>query len=76
MMDQETKLAAKKDMIKIMADLGVTDEESLDSQTEEEGAVLYENLKAGIVEVYDLDDDDMEMLFDEIIEDSFRFTIN
>lgn len=72
MMDKETKNAAKQDMIKILANFGITDEESLDCQDDEEGAELYEDLKAGILEPYDLDDHDMELLFEEIINDSFQ----
>ena len=34
---------------------------------EEEGLELYEDLKAGVVEVFDLDDDEMGEILDEVL---------
>lgn len=41
----------------------------------EEGLVLYENLKAGVVEAFDLDDDEMGEILEKVLweypEDNF-----
>ena len=67
MTDDERKLA-KKATAKILKEFGVYSEDDWYNQDEVEGAVLYENLKAGVVEEYDVDDDDMNEILEELFD--------
>ncbi len=53
--------------IKILDRYGIKNSGDWYNQDEEEGAELYENIKAGVVEVYDLDDNEMNDIIDEIL---------
>lgn len=57
----------KNTMLKILAEFNINSTEDWYSQDEEEGLELYESLKAGVLEEYNLTDNDMEELLDEIL---------
>lgn len=58
---------AKKAALKILKDFGINNGEDFLARGEEDVAVLYENLKAGVLEEYDIDEDDMEEILNEIL---------
>lgn len=66
-MSKKDKIAAKKAAIEILNEYGIKNDNDFYSQDEEEGAVLYENLKAGVLEEFNLDDEDMDEILDEIL---------
>ena len=45
----------------------IKSQEDFENQSEEEGAELYCRIEAGILEVYDVDEDTLEELFNEIL---------
>lgn len=53
--------------IKILDRYGIKNSDGWYNQDEEEGAELYESIKAGVVEVYDVDDNEMNDIIDEIL---------
>lgn len=59
-------MTAKEAAEKIMHEFGVYTEEDWYNIDGEEGMELYEEMKAGVLEEYDLTDSDMEDLLDEI----------
>ncbi len=66
------KLCSQVDLAKIAAakilkEFGIENNEDFYSQDEEDGAVLYENLKAGVLEEYDITEEDMEDILEEIL---------
>lgn len=65
--EQKSRQAAKDELISILEDMGIRSQEDFESQSEEEGAELYERIEAGILEVYDVDEDTIEELFEEIL---------
>lgn len=66
-MSKKDKIAAKKAAIGILNEYGIKNDNDFYSQDEEEGAELYENLKAGVLEEFNLDDEDMAEILDEIL---------
>lgn len=53
--------------IKILDRYGIKNSSDWYGQDEEEGAELYESIKAGVVEVYDVNDNEMNDIIDEIL---------
>lgn len=66
-MNKKDKIATKKVAIEILNEYGIKNDNDLYSQDCEQVAELYGYLKAGVLEEYDLDDDDMVELLDEIL---------
>ena len=66
-MDIEQRNAATDAVIKILDKYGIKNSNDWYNQDEEEGLVLYEDMKAGVIEMYDIDDDDMEEILEEIL---------
>ncbi|MCI8408453.1 MAG: hypothetical protein HFJ09_04180 [Lachnospiraceae bacterium] len=66
-MNKNDKIAAKKATIKILNEYGIKNDNDFYSQEFEQRAELFENLKAGVLEEYNLDDDDMDEILDEIL---------
>lgn len=66
-MNKKDKIAAKKAAIEILNRYGIKNDNDFYSQDEEEGAELYENLKAGVLEEFDLTHEDMGEILDEIL---------
>lgn len=66
-MDINQRNAATDAVIRILDEYGIKNSDDWYNQDEEEGAVLYENLKAGVIEKYDIDDGDMEEILDEVL---------
>ncbi len=65
--EQKSRQAAKDELISILEDLGIKSQEDFENQSEEERAELYCRIEAGILEVYDVDEDTLEELFNEIL---------
>jgi len=65
--EQKSRQAAKDELLSILEDLGIKSQEDFENQSEEEGEELYERIEAGILEVYDVDEETLEELFDEIL---------
>ena len=55
--------------IKLLREYGIVTEADFQNLDEEEGAVVYENLKAGIMEEYDMDWDELDELLAEIFDE-------
>lgn len=66
-MNKKDKIAAKKAAIEILNEYGIKNDNDFYSMDIEKGDELYQNLKAGVLEEYDLEEDDMEELLDEIL---------
>lgn len=66
-MNKKDKIAAKKAAIEILNEYGIKNDNDFYSQDDEEGDELYENLKAGVLEEFNLDDEDMDEILDEIL---------
>ena len=58
----------KQATIKILREYNVISEKDFYEMDEELSCVLYENLKAGILEEFDIDDDEMNDLLNDILE--------
>lgn len=59
--------AAKKIARKILEEYGIKTADDFYNQNGEDIAVVYENLKAGVMEEYNLNDDDMNEILEEIL---------
>lgn len=59
----------KQEILKILEEYKITSSEQWEMVDEETGCVLYERLKAGVVEPFDLEEDEMGWILDEILED-------
>lgn len=68
-MEDEERNEIKEALINLFKDHGITTMEEFESVDEEEGAVMYEDLKAGILEVFDLPD--LELI-DELTEEILK----
>jgi len=66
-MDIEQRNAVTDAVIKILDRYGIKSSDDWYNQDEEEGAELYENMKAGVIEMYDIDDEDMEDILEEVL---------
>lgn len=66
-MDIEQRNAATDAVIKILDRYGIKSSDDWYNQDEEEGAELYDNMKAGVIEMYDIDDEDMEDILEEVL---------
>ena len=66
-MEQEERNEIIEALTAFFLDHGITTMEEFESLDEEAGAELYEDLKAGILEVFDVDWDLMDELTDEIL---------
>lgn len=65
--EQKSREAAKDELISILEDLGIKSQEDFFAKGEEVGEELYERIEAGILEVYDVDEDTIEELLEEIL---------
>lgn len=54
--------------IELLKEYGIETGEDFQNLDEEEGAVVYENLKAGIMEEYDISWDELDELLEELFE--------
>ena len=52
----------------MLAGYGINNYNDWDNQDEEEGMELYENMKAGILEEFGIDDNDMNNILEEIFD--------
>ncbi|MBD5087873.1 MAG: hypothetical protein HDT30_03505 [Clostridiales bacterium] len=66
-MNKKDKIAAKKAAIEILNEYGIKNLNDFNSQDDEEGDEMYGYLKAGVLEEFDLDDEDMDELLYEIL---------
>lgn len=67
-MDKEEKQLIINETIKMLDEYGVGSYDDWDNQDEEESMELYENMKAGILEKFGIDDEDMNIILDEIFD--------
>ncbi len=68
-MDKEEKQLIINETIKMLDEYGVNSYDDWDNQDEEESMELYENMKAGILEKFGIDDEDMNIILDEIFDE-------
>lgn len=66
-MNREDYEEIKQEIVKILRHFQITSSEEWYTMDEEEGCELYEDLKAGVVEVFDLDDDEMGEILDDVL---------
>lgn len=66
--DREGMEEIKQEIMKILKECGINSAVQFEATDGEEGNVLYERLKAGVVEVFDPDDDEMGEILDEVLE--------
>lgn len=59
----------EQEILKILKEYKITSSKQWHRIDEETGSVLYERLKAGVIEVFDLEDEEMAWILDEILED-------
>lgn len=67
-MDKEEKQLIISATIEMLAGYGINNYNDWDNQDEEEGMELYENMKAGILEEFGIDDNDMNNILEEIFD--------
>ncbi|MDE7211936.1 MAG: hypothetical protein K2O03_10930 [Lachnospiraceae bacterium] len=67
-MDREDYEEIKQEIVKILKHFKVASPEDWDALDEWEGCELYEDLKAGVVEVFNLDDDEMGEILEEVFD--------
>lgn len=68
-MDKEEKQLIINETIKMLDEYGVSSYDDWDNQDEEESMELYENMKAGILEKFGIDDEDMNIILNEIFDE-------
>lgn len=67
-MDIIKKEEATRAVLEILYEYGIKTYDDWYNQDEQESLELYESMKAGVIEVYDISDDDMENILGEILE--------
>lgn len=67
-MTKKHKDEIRQAIIKILKEYNITSVESLEAMDEELGCELYENLKAGVLEEFDLKEAVMEKIFNEVVQ--------
>lgn len=67
-MDKEEKQLIINATIKMLEEYGISNNNDWDNQDEEESMELYENMKAGILEEFGIDDSDMNSILEEIFD--------
>lgn len=67
-MDKEEKQLIINETIKMLGEYGISNYDDWDNQDEEESMELYENMKAGILEEFGIDDGDMDSILEEIFD--------
>lgn len=56
-----------RETTEILAEQGIKNSDDLYSKSGDELAIVFETLKSGVLEKYDLNDDDMEDILEEIL---------
>ena len=67
-MDKEEKQLIINATIDMLTGYGINNYNDWDNQDEEESMELYENMKAGILEEFGIDDNDMNNILEEIFD--------
>ena len=67
-MDKEEKQLIINATIEMLTGYGINNYNDWDNQDEEESKELYENMKAGILEEFGIDDNDMNNILEEIFD--------
>ncbi len=67
-MDKEEKQLIINATIEMLTGYGINNYNDWDNQDEEESMELYENMKAGILEEFGIDDNDMDNILEEIFD--------
>lgn len=67
-MDKEEKQLIINATIEMLTGYGIHNYNDWDNQDEEESMELYENMKAGILEEFGIDDNDMNNILEEIFD--------
>ena len=67
-MDKEEKQLIINATIEMSTGYGINNYNDWDNQDEEESMELYENMKAGILEEFGIDDNDMNNILEEIFD--------
>ena len=66
-MNEEQRNEIKSAIEKILAEYNVTTDEDFEALKEETILEVYENLKVEVLEEYNLDNDEMDELLDEVL---------
>lgn len=66
-MGRTDREAAKAAAEHILKDFGILTMEDYENLEEVDGAVLYENLKAGVLEEFDVEEDELWEILEEIV---------
>ena len=67
-MDKEEKQLIINATIEMLTGYGINNYNDWDNQDEEESMELYENMKAGILAEFGIDDNDMNNILEEIFD--------
>ncbi len=67
-MNREDEEEIKQAIVKILKRYKVMSMEQFETMDEDDGNELYESLKAGVVEEFNLDDDEMGEVLEEVLE--------
>lgn len=67
-MDKKEKQLIINATIEMLGEYGINSYDGWDNQDKEEGMELYENMKAGILEEFGIDDSDMDSILEEIFD--------
>ena len=67
-MDKEEKQLIINATIEMLTGYGINNYNDWDNHDEEESMELYENMKAGILEEFGIDDNDMNNILEEIFD--------
>ena len=68
-MDREDYEEIKQAIAEIFQEYNVKSLEEWDAMDDDDANALYENLKAGVLETFGLDDDEMAEILDEVLEE-------
>ena len=66
-MDMHDKEAAVREATEILAEQGIKNSDDLYTKSGDELAIVFETLKSGVLEKYDLSDENMEDILEEIL---------
>ncbi len=71
-MNKKKYSAAKRATAQILKEYNILSSKELYSMDSYTGCILYQNLKAGVLEQFDIDDEEMDRILDEILDPSSK----
>lgn len=67
-MNEERFSEIRQAIVKILEEYNIMSAKDFETMDEDTGCELYESLKAGILEEFNLDNDEMDAVFDKVLE--------